>query len=134
MPSQTNNRVTADNGTRRYKEDDAEYWELLDLNHHEDNRFRALTSQLQQAARAHRQPLEQLSPVAVTSAKSFSVLPVGFLLASCRFISFMKQQKLLFLFIKLMKHQIAKPLDRKVMKLKMQTYLLLMEQTEAGSH
>ena len=65
MPSQTNNRITAGNSTRRYEKDHPEYWEALDINHQEDNRIRALTSQLQQAARANRQPLATLSAAAV---------------------------------------------------------------------
>ena len=65
MSCQSRNRVTAGNSTRRYEEDDPEYWELLDINHQEDARTSALTSQLQQAARANRQPLAQLSAAAV---------------------------------------------------------------------
>ena len=65
IPSPTNNRVTAGNRTRRYEDDDPEYWEFLNINHQEDHRTRALTSQLQQPARAYRQPLSTLSPAAV---------------------------------------------------------------------
>ena len=65
MPSQTNNRITSGNRIRGYEEDDPEYVEFLDMNHHEDDRTRALTSELQQAARANRQALATLSAAAV---------------------------------------------------------------------
>ena len=65
MSYQTNNRITASNSTRRYDKDDLEYWEFLDITYQENNRTRALTSQLQQAARANRQPLATLSATAV---------------------------------------------------------------------
>ena len=54
MPSQTNNRITSGNSTRRYDYDGSEYCEFLDINHREDDRTRTLTSQLQQAASANR--------------------------------------------------------------------------------
>ena len=67
MPLQTNNRITAGNSTRRYEGDDPEYWDLLDIHHQEDDRTRALTSQLQQAARANRQQLASLSAAAAAT-------------------------------------------------------------------
>ena len=54
MASQTKNRITAGNSTTRYDEHDPEYRESLDINYQEDDRTSALTSQLQQAARANR--------------------------------------------------------------------------------
>ena len=72
MPSQTNNSITAGNSTRRYQADDYEYCEVLDIHHPEDNRTRALTRQLHQAARAYRQPLATLSPTAGNSVRQIA--------------------------------------------------------------
>ena len=65
MPSQTNNRMPAGNSTRRYEEDNPKSCGLLHINHHADDRTRARPSQVQQPARANRQPLAQLSPTTV---------------------------------------------------------------------
>ena len=65
MSSQLKHRIPAGNGSRRYDEDDTEYWELLDIDYQEDDGTRALPNQLQQAARANRQPLPTLSGAAV---------------------------------------------------------------------
>ena len=62
---QTNNRMTAGNSTRRYVEDDLQYYIFLDINNQKNDRTRALTSQLQQADRANRQPVATLSAAAV---------------------------------------------------------------------
>ena len=64
MHSQTNYRLTASNSTRRYDEDDGAYREILDINHQQDDRTRALTRQLQQAARAKGQSLATLAGAA----------------------------------------------------------------------
>ena len=69
MPSQTNIRITVGNSIIKYYEDDPEYGEFLDINHQEVARTRALTRQLQQAARANMQPLATLSAVAVNRLK-----------------------------------------------------------------
>ena len=74
IPSQTNNRITAGNSTRQYNEDDPEYWEFLAINHQEDDRQRALTSQLQQAARANMQPFATLSAAAVNRLRQATTL------------------------------------------------------------
>ena len=64
MPTRINNRIPAGSRTRKYDEDDLEYSEFLDINHQDNDRTRALTSQLQQADRANRQPLAILSAAA----------------------------------------------------------------------
>ena len=69
IPIQTKNRLTAGNSTRRYDEDDSEYRECLDINHQEDDTTRVLTNQLQQAARANRQPFSTLSATAVNGLR-----------------------------------------------------------------
>ena len=50
MPARTNHRITADNSTRRYVEDNVAYWEFLDINYQGADRTGAPTIQLQQAA------------------------------------------------------------------------------------
>ena len=65
IPFHTKNRITTGNSTRRYEEDNLQYWELLGIDYQEEYRTRALTSQHQQAARAYRQPLVTISAAAV---------------------------------------------------------------------
>ena len=65
MSSKHDNRITAVNRTRTYDESDSESWKLLNITEQWDVRTRPLTSQLQQAATANRQPLATPSAAAV---------------------------------------------------------------------